>query len=77
MTLQKANVSQYTAPVAVCGVWDAHYRAQSVHARHGVGHLWATGGVALALRRVLDCFHDKKRERGMDEALERLYQPIL
>eukprot|EP00051_Salpingoeca_urceolata_P017934 m.249024 g.249024 ORF g.249024 m.249024 type:complete len:1108 (+) comp19082_c0_seq4:119-3442(+) len=33
--------------------------------------------LAPVLRRVLDGFHSKKKERGVDEALVRLYEPIL
>eukprot|EP00232_Nephroselmis_pyriformis_P015184 CAMPEP_0182884986 /NCGR_PEP_ID=MMETSP0034_2-20130328/19337_1 /TAXON_ID=156128 /ORGANISM="Nephroselmis pyriformis, Strain CCMP717" /LENGTH=877 /DNA_ID=CAMNT_0025018231 /DNA_START=21 /DNA_END=2651 /DNA_ORIENTATION=+ len=37
----------------------------------------STPALAAALRRVLDGFHGQKRQRGVDEMLLRLYEPIL
>lgn len=46
---------------------------RTVHAqRSGTG-----GGLAKRLSRVLDAFHTKKLERGVDEMLVRLYKPII
>ena len=44
----------------------------AVHARRGL-----TGGMASIIRQVLDGFHSHKKERGVDEALVRMYEPIL
>lgn len=56
---------------ARCCVQDLMDRA--VHARRtGSG-----GGLARRLARVLNAFHGKKMERGVDEMLTRLYKPIL
>ena len=36
-----------------------------------------TGGMASIIRHVLDGFHSHKKERGVDEMLVKLYEPIL
>jgi len=45
----------------------------AVHARRGFG----ARNMASTLRKVLDGFHSKKKERGVDEMLTSLYEPIL
>lgn len=45
---------------------------RAVHAQRGAG-----GGLAASLRRVLQGFHGKKKERGVDEMLNRLYAPVI
>lgn len=44
----------------------------AVHAQKTEG-----SNMPAILRQVLDGFHSRKKERGVDEALHRLYEPIL
>ncbi len=47
-------------------------RSQAVH-----GPRFGTKNAAAIARRALDGFHANKKERGVDETLVRLYEPIL
>ena len=67
----RSATNQYLDKIERHCIQDLMDRA--VHARRDGGK----GSMATTTRALLDAFHDKKSERGVDETLTRLYQPIL